>query len=540
MTRVLDILLAVRKVSSCNVYSNWTFQGDVFDGMNTAGIAKRTNTLVAVGGLNGQKANDNNNIRYSSNGGATWNAVTNYGAGTSDAVYRGVATDGSVFVAVNENQEALRSVNGINWIKGSGPSRKLFSVIWNGTIWLSTADSGKVYTSSDGLNWTEQTVSDFGDDIYSVAWNGTRFMVAGKSGKTSTSTDGITWTNSVTAGSQDLNTVAWAGAPISAWFVGAVDSGDSTIFRSTDDGATWPVGGQSGDLNFSANQIVSVNSIVYALGTNGTVYTSDTGNSGSWTSRPELSSTAWNNATVNGAFYDGTLYAVGQSGLFARSACSSSNVSVVAEISGNTYAAATNPFTVTTPASTQVGDVVYIFATTSTARNYSNTTTSVGGPDVGTLIFNQTDGAVNNTRLICVKVTSAAAGATTYRVNLSAGATGDIKAIVVRGASGETSTSQVNPVSFNIPAPSTTVGDANRIVLFAYCNNSVNNADSITLPGTLDPVGTSLNSGAGAGNARLLHVGYMINPALGATGIITATYASTTAKNSVSGTVQIN
>lgn len=218
-------------------------------------------------------------------------------------------------------------------------------------------------------------------------------------------------------------------------------------------------------------------------------------------------------------------------------------VGIVALANGNTYASATNPLTITTPASTQLGDVVYIFAHVTTTRSYTSTTDASTGLVVGTLLFNRTDGGTNNTRLVCVRVVATTVGARTYNVNWNSTVTGCVKAIVVRSGIGESvsPTSVVgNPVSFNVPAPQLTVSNTGSLLLNAYAVNSVNNGDAITLPVTLTPVGSSLNSNAGPSDARLLHVGYILNPALGLSGTNIATYTSTAgAQNSVSGTVVV-
>jgi hypothetical protein len=227
--------------------------------------------------------------------------------------------------------------------------------------------------------------------------------------------------------------------------------------------------------------------------------------------------------------------------IFAHADTPIAAVSVVASINGNTYASGVSTFLITTTAATQIGDVVYIFAHATTTRSYVNTTLVVAGSDVGTLLFNRTDNAVNNTRLVCVRVTAATAGVVTYRLNWNGTATGCIKAVVTRSVLGQTvspsTNAAANPVSYSVPAPQVTVASANSLLLNAYAVNSVNNGDAITLPVGLTAIGSSLNSGAGSANARLLHAGYQLNPALGLSGTNIATYASTLMVNSVAGTV---
>jgi len=86
-------------------------------------------------------------------------------------------------------------ITGFIWAKeqfvvtGSWDSSDAFNV------WCEDMENGYVLTSTDGINWTQQTsgLQNNNQGITSMAYSGSRFIIAGNKGKSYTSTDGINW-----------------------------------------------------------------------------------------------------------------------------------------------------------------------------------------------------------------------------------------------------------------------------------------------------------------------------------------------------------
>jgi hypothetical protein len=65
--------------------------------------------------------------------------------------------------------------------------------------WVAVGGSGKIASSTDGINWTQRTSQFSTTAISFVAYGGGTWVAVGGSGKVSTSTDGSTWTAVTTA-----------------------------------------------------------------------------------------------------------------------------------------------------------------------------------------------------------------------------------------------------------------------------------------------------------------------------------------------------
>lgn len=228
------------------------------------GITWSGTQYVAVGGAG---------YTLTSSDGINWSLAN---PATTNALYA-VAFSGSVYAAVGQNGTILTSSDGKNWTqRSSGVSTKLNSVTWAGTQFIAVGDNGRILTSlngdtwiqqtsnttntflgviystspkiiavggttttatidssSDGSNWTLQTVG-ISNYMRGVTWSGSKFVAVGNQGAIITSPTGVTWTAqaSSAAGGQQLWNVTWANSQFVA--VGS----KSTIITSPD-GATW-------------------------------------------------------------------------------------------------------------------------------------------------------------------------------------------------------------------------------------------------------------------------------------------------------------
>lgn len=134
------------------------------------------------------------------------------------------------------------SPDGINWtnrvylpttVTVTGPA-------WNGSIFVAGISAGpnvgSVYTSPDGITWTLRT-TDSTAAALGVASGGSLFVL-GRSGTNfvSTSTDGITWTSRTVPATVSVNLIAYGGGR----FVAYTGNTTSSIMYSTD-GINWTI-----------------------------------------------------------------------------------------------------------------------------------------------------------------------------------------------------------------------------------------------------------------------------------------------------------
>jgi hypothetical protein len=121
----------------------------------------------------------------------------------------GVATNGSIFVAVGDGGKILTTVANSSvpeksWIvRNSGVTENLCGIVWNGSNFLAVGDKGRILSSTDGTNWTARfsgISTAWGtnhpqNDLKKVAWGNGRYMVVGEHAVI-TSVDGVTWATS--------------------------------------------------------------------------------------------------------------------------------------------------------------------------------------------------------------------------------------------------------------------------------------------------------------------------------------------------------
>jgi hypothetical protein len=93
-----------------------------------------------------------------------------------------------------ESGRAWTSTNGIDWTTGILPPAigRITGVAWNGTRFVLCGYNGEIATSTDGLNWTPQA-SGTNQVIYSVEWGGGNFVATVLGGQVLTSKDGMHW-----------------------------------------------------------------------------------------------------------------------------------------------------------------------------------------------------------------------------------------------------------------------------------------------------------------------------------------------------------
>ena len=191
------------------------------------------------------------------------------------------------FVAVANSNYFAYSTDGINWTEGtiSGTSRRWSSVCYGNDKFVTVGNDTNYFAySTDGINWTEGTISSTSRQWISVCYGNDKFVaVARNSSKYFVySTDGITWTESTISNtSRDWYSVCYGNGK----FVTVADT--SNYFAYSTDGINWTEGTISStsrwwnSVCYGNNKFVAValNSNYFAYSTDGINWTEGTINS---------------------------------------------------------------------------------------------------------------------------------------------------------------------------------------------------------------------------------------------------------------------
>jgi hypothetical protein len=235
-------------------------------------VAASGTTVVAVG--------REKDIVTSFDGGLTW-PVRVQGIAEWETVVHG----GGLWVAVG-NDLLMTSADGILWTTvtiASAVEAELNCLLWTGSRFVlggSDGDNGVVWTSEDGNTWTPRATGL--RDVRGLARSGSQIVAVGTApgflveGDIFTSPDGITWTDALTPDrTPSLDEVMWAGTQFLAW-----SRGRSPIYTSPT-GESWterflspsPYG-----TFFPAAAVVAGNALIFA-GDSGVMFHSPDGGS---------------------------------------------------------------------------------------------------------------------------------------------------------------------------------------------------------------------------------------------------------------------
>jgi hypothetical protein len=188
-----------------------------------AGVVGGGTTNFAVYSSDGVNWNTSNTVANQSWSGAA------YGNGT----FAVVSVDGS--------GAGMTSTDGINWTAQTIPAQDWDNVAYGNGLFVSVDDNGadaqEVMTSPDGVTWTLQNIAQ--NKWLAVAYGDGKFVTVsnaqtGVSGDVATSPDGVTWTLQTIPSNLDLQGVAWD----STIGLFAAAATDGTILTSPD-GVTW-------------------------------------------------------------------------------------------------------------------------------------------------------------------------------------------------------------------------------------------------------------------------------------------------------------
>jgi hypothetical protein len=184
------------------------FQMEVNGGIRI--VDGKDNRLYVAGGSNNTTTGIGT-LKWSSDGGLTWNnnVTGGFGNTTAGGSGQGVGWNGRQWVAVGHSDLGQRStiqtsLDGSNWTAvasgGFGPTSNSTTltdghgVAWNGSQWVAAGSYGNDTTplnsllySGDGSNWSNAVTGGFsgsganGATGYDVAWNGRQWVAVGRS-----------------------------------------------------------------------------------------------------------------------------------------------------------------------------------------------------------------------------------------------------------------------------------------------------------------------------------------------------------------------
>jgi hypothetical protein len=172
--------------------------------------------------------------------GVTWTARTM----PSSAVWYAVAFSGTRFVAVsNGSTSAAYSDDGVTWTASTmNASGNWKSIAYgNGTFVAVNNASGTntiiTNTSSDGINWTTNTITLTGTGSWtSIAYGNNKFVAVSSGGTVAAeSTDGINWTARTLPASKSWNSVCYG----NSGFVAVPSDASNVVGAFSADGTTW-------------------------------------------------------------------------------------------------------------------------------------------------------------------------------------------------------------------------------------------------------------------------------------------------------------
>jgi PKD repeat protein len=123
--------------------------------------------------------------------------------------FTGVASDGSVVVAVGEEGSIAVSDGSSLRVVETELAESLSAVVWGNGTFVAVGDGGLILTSVDGESWVMRE-SASGADLRGVQYSKHGFSAVGSEGVVLTSVDGTTWSPLGTAGYGELLGVLWS------------------------------------------------------------------------------------------------------------------------------------------------------------------------------------------------------------------------------------------------------------------------------------------------------------------------------------------
>ncbi len=229
------------------------------------------NGRIIVPVISGNTPTFPDRIRYSDDGGLTWQSV-NLPAGQN--VNGGAAFGNGLFVVASPSGQILTSTDGLTWTpRTSGWTQNAArngTYFGNGLFVVTGGDGSQIVTSPDGINWTTRSTGiSSANFLYGGTYANGLYTILGSNGAYATSTNGTTWSATTIGPGSNLYGITCTGGQWVA--VGALNAGNGTILTSTN-GTTWTqVSNSTGQPLFC---VAAAGTKIVAAGNNGRIATS--------------------------------------------------------------------------------------------------------------------------------------------------------------------------------------------------------------------------------------------------------------------------
>jgi predicted small lipoprotein YifL len=236
----------------------------------TTGTITTTLTTYVAAGVAG--------AMYSSNDGATWNAI-NY---ATSSKLNGASYFGT-YKLVGDGGVVLVSADAISWTpQTSGTSQNLYAIASNNAnLNVAVGAGGTIITSPDGVSWKAAVNSATSSDLYAVtysAYNSGTWVAVGAGGTMVESADGLTWHSVASNTLADLRGIASSTSTSSTGVVTTtlvVVGAAGTVLSSTD-ASTWAARVLPGAFAGTLNAVVNGGQFV-TVGSGGSIFISTDG-----------------------------------------------------------------------------------------------------------------------------------------------------------------------------------------------------------------------------------------------------------------------
>lgn len=145
------------------------------------------------------------------------------------------STGSPIWVGLSDDDEYIKSTDGINWTGYTMPVSGSYKCASNGSVFCAVKyGSTQAYTSSDGFTWSSRTLN-LSANWSDIVWDGTNFIaIASDNVQTIKSSDGITWSN----GGSLTDTPFYYATTDGAGTIVVIDGG-ADICTSVDGGVNW-------------------------------------------------------------------------------------------------------------------------------------------------------------------------------------------------------------------------------------------------------------------------------------------------------------
>ena len=190
--------------------------------------------------------------------------------------YAGIAFGNNTFVIVSGRNVYTSLDNGVSWTKQHlSDFINVIEVYFENDQFIATTDGEKIFTSPDGMIWTELPLPAYSFHFTAVCFGQGKYVASNLDGVTYTSPDAVTWTF-VKAIGDDIYGMAYGNGLFVA--VGGIQGELSSIYTSTN-AVTWTK--QEETFPEYLSNVIYTGTKFAAIGGNGMIVESDDGLS--WT-----------------------------------------------------------------------------------------------------------------------------------------------------------------------------------------------------------------------------------------------------------------